>query len=94
MSASQDFAEGQQHITPPASFVDPPLTPQPTGEKAFNQAARVLQLFRDHKAGRPTNGDPWTCFRLLPGEYHEIQRRVDRDEVLRGYLDHKIRYVC
>ncbi|KAK5011711.1 hypothetical protein BJ546DRAFT_690914 [Cryomyces antarcticus] len=92
MSASNNCPKAQQRITPPSSFVNPPLTPPPTGEKAFVQAARVVQLFRDRKAGRPIRLDPWTRFQLIPGEYSEIQSRIERDESLRGYTRDKIRY--
>ncbi|KAK4996010.1 hypothetical protein LTR66_004285 [Elasticomyces elasticus] len=92
MSASQNTSKDQQRITPPSSFVNPPLTPPPTKEKAFVQVARVLQLFRDRKAGRPTRRDPWTRFQLASGEYDDIQRQIERDESLHGYIEDKIRY--
>lgn len=93
MSASQGPSRDQQQTTPPSSFVNPPLTPPPTEEKAFVQAARVLQLFQDRKAGRPIRQDPWTRFQLVPGEYDEIQRQIERDESLHGYTKDKIRCV-
>ena len=87
MSTNRDLSESQQRITPPSSFVDPP-----SEEKSFIQAARVLQLLRDRKAGKSITRDPWTCFRLLKGEYDEIRRRVDQDKSLRAYVEDKIRY--
>lgn len=93
MSASQGPSKDQQQTTPPSSFVKPPLTPPPTDEKVFIQVSRVLQLFRDRKAGRPIRRDPWTRFQLVPGEYDEIQRQIERDEPLHGYIKDKIRCV-
>ena len=51
MSTPQTPLE-HQHITPPSSFADAPLTPPPTDEKAFTQAPRVITLFKDIEAGR------------------------------------------
>ncbi|KAK4981164.1 hypothetical protein LTR66_001493 [Elasticomyces elasticus] len=92
MSTSQGSPEDQRRTTPPSSFVDPPLTPPPTEEKAFIQAARVLQLFQARKAGRPVGRVPWTRFQLVPGEYDEIRTQIERNESLHGYIRNKIRY--
>ncbi|KAH0542414.1 hypothetical protein FGG08_003169 [Glutinoglossum americanum] len=47
MSMSQTPLNEHQHITPPSSFIDAPLTPPPTDKKAFMQASRVIALFKD-----------------------------------------------
>ena len=82
-----------QHITPPSSFVVAPLTPPPTDEKAFTQAPRVIALFKDIEAGRHIQQYPWTEFQLIQGEYDEIERRLERDEWLWGFVKDKIRCV-
>ena len=84
MSTPQTPLE-HQHITPPSSFVDAPLTPPPTDEKAFTQAPRVIALFKDIQAGRHIKQHPWTEFQLAREEYDEIERRLRRDESLLGY---------
>ncbi|KAF7511004.1 hypothetical protein GJ744_005550 [Endocarpon pusillum] len=76
----------------PSSFVDAPLTPVPTDDKAFNKAPRVIALFEDIKAGRHNEQRRWTEFQLAPGEYDEIEGRLKRNESLFGYVKDKIRY--
>jgi hypothetical protein len=93
MSTSQTPLNEHQHITPPSSFVDAPLTPPPTDEKAFTQAPRVIALFKDIQAGRHIKQHPWTEFQLARGEYDEIECRLRRDESLLGYVKDKIRCV-
>ncbi len=93
MSTSQTFLKGPQHITPPSNFADAPLAPPPTDEKAFTQAPRVIALFKDIQAGRHINQAPWAHFQLARGEYDEIEREVERDESLFGYINDKIRFV-
>jgi hypothetical protein len=82
-----------QHITPPSSFVDNPLTPPQTDEKPFAQAHRIIALFEAVWAGRHTNQGPWREFVLAPGEYDELVRLLGRNEELLGYVKNKIRYV-
>src|SRR2546421_5509922 len=93
-SMSQAPSKEYQHITPPSSFgVAPPLTPPPTSEKAFSQAPRVIALFKDIEAGRHIKQHPWTEFQLVQGEYDEIERQLERDEWLWGFVKNKVRYV-
>jgi hypothetical protein len=93
MSTSQTPLKEHQHITPPLSFVEAPLTPPPTDEKAFTQAPRVIALFKDIQAGKHIKQHPWTEFQLAQEEYDEIERRLRRDESLLGYVKDKIRCV-
>ncbi|KAF2788691.1 hypothetical protein K505DRAFT_366255 [Melanomma pulvis-pyrius CBS 109.77] len=92
MSSSRTPLKENQHITPPLSFVDPPLTPPPTDEKTFTQAPRVIALFKDIEAGKSVKQPPWTVLQLARGEYDEIERRLEQDELLCGYVKDKIRY--
>ena len=83
------------HITPPSSFIHAPfapLTPPPTDAKLFIQAPRVIALFKDIEAGRHAGRQPWTEFRLAPGEYDEIERLISQDQSLFGYVKDRIRY--
>ena len=79
-----------QNITPPSSFARP-LTPPPTDEKQFPQVHRVLALFKNIRAGRHTKQQLEIEFQLVEGDYDEIDRQIDRDEVLSGYVKDKIR---
>ncbi|KAK2765091.1 hypothetical protein FQN54_008790 [Arachnomyces sp. PD_36] len=83
---------GYQHITPPSSFRDAPLTPPPTDEKGYTQALRVIALFKDIRAGRHIKRYPWTEFRLSKEDYDEVERQLSRDESLLGYVKDKIRF--
>jgi hypothetical protein len=94
MSSSQTYQTAQQHITPPPSLADAPLTPPPTDEKQFVQVHRVLALFEQIRAGRHVKRDSWTEFQLVPGEYDDLERRLKQDEALSGYVEDKIRWVC
>lgn len=92
MLMSQTPLQESQLVTPPpSSFTSLPLTPQPTGEKTFSQAHRVIALFRDIQAGRHFKQDPWTIFELARGEYDKIERQLYLDPPLSGYVDDKIR---
>ncbi|KAI9861212.1 MAG: hypothetical protein M1813_005385 [Trichoglossum hirsutum] len=92
MSTSQTPLKEHKNITPPSSFIGMPLTPPPTDEKAFPQVPRVLALFKEIEAGRHVGRHPWTEFQLTLGEYDEIERRLEREESLWGYVRDKIRY--
>jgi hypothetical protein len=93
MSPSHASITKDPHTTPPSSFATHPLTPPPTDEKPFAQAPRVIALFKEIQAGRHVKREPWTEFQLLAGEYNEIERELERDEDLLGYVKDKIRCV-
>ncbi|KAL9620567.1 MAG: hypothetical protein Q9160_004928 [Pyrenula sp. 1 TL-2023] len=92
MSGSQQH----QQITPPQRFTNSPLTPPSTDEKekekAFKQASRVIAHFKARELGKGIDHLPWTEFQLVRGEYREIERRLEQDMVLLGYVKHKLRY--
>jgi hypothetical protein len=83
----------EQHVTPPSSFTQPPLTPPPTDKKHFTEAPRVIAHFRHIQAGRETGGGPLKVFQLVQGEYEHIERTLRQDDVLWGFVDDKIRFV-
>lgn len=93
MSTSQTRPKNYQDITPPSSIGDASLTPPPADKKAFNQASRVIALFKEVKSGRDIKQNPWTIFQLAQGEYDEIERQLRRDKLLFGYVKDKIRCV-
>ncbi|KAK5012936.1 hypothetical protein LTR16_001959 [Cryomyces antarcticus] len=76
---------------PPVSYVNPPLTP-PTSDTSSFQVARVLRLFRSRQDGRLITKQPWTQIQLAPGEYEDIERRIEEDESFHAYVENKIRY--
>src|SRR6266516_546999 len=78
-------------VTPPNSFVATPLTPPPTDEKPNLTVSKVIQLFRNHKAGK--RSDPWTVIQLEEGNYQGIESQLRADESLWGYVNDKIRSV-
>jgi hypothetical protein len=90
MSISQAVV-AQDRITPPSSFTDEPLTPPLTDKKPFATAPRIIAFFRHIQAGRNTNQRPWIEFQLVRGEYDEIVRTLQEDDVLAGYVKDKIR---
>ena len=93
MSTSQASITQNPNITPPSSFANHPLTPPPTDEKQFAQVHRVIALFEEIRAGKHIKRHPWTEFRLVEGDYNEIERQLEQDEVLSGYVKDKIRCV-
>src|SRR5579862_2989179 len=90
---SQTPLKEHQHITPPSSFVDLPLTSPPTDKNAFTQAPRVIALFKLIKAGRHIGQHPWSEFQLTGGEYDEMEHQLEQDECLGAFVKDKIRYV-
>jgi hypothetical protein len=83
----------RQKITPSTSFTGAPPTPQSVDDKRFPEASRIIQLFKDIQAGQYAQQLPWTHYKLVPGEYEEIERRIKCDETLWGYVNDKLRYV-
>ncbi|KAF2001250.1 hypothetical protein P154DRAFT_490637 [Amniculicola lignicola CBS 123094] len=90
MSISQ--ADVTQHIAPPSRFTNEPLTPPLTDKKLFAGALRVIAFFRHIQAGENIKQGPWIEFQLAQGEYDEIERTLQQDDVLAGYVKDKIRY--
>jgi hypothetical protein len=70
------------------------LTPPSSDEKRFSRVHQVLTLFKEIRAGKHTKRDPWTEFQLAEGDYDEIERRLQQDEALSGFVKDKIRWVC
>ncbi|KAF2758767.1 hypothetical protein EJ05DRAFT_438545 [Pseudovirgaria hyperparasitica] len=92
MSTSHNRQELHEEITPPSSFVFAPLTPPSSGKKPFVQAGKIITLFKTIRAGKHIKQPPWSEFQLSPTERTEINRQLDQDEDLRGFVEYKIRY--
>ncbi|KAL4961395.1 uncharacterized protein BDV14DRAFT_180619 [Aspergillus stella-maris] len=58
-------------ITPPNSFIQPPLTPPPTDKVTPSSVSQIINIFDKHRRG--FRQDPWTEYTLRPDEYHEFQ---------------------
>lgn len=80
----------ETEITPPGSFLEPPLTPPPTEEKPLSRSAQsVLNCFHLHRAGhRPQF---WWEHRLVWKDYTEVLSVLNGDYSLRDYVEDKLR---
>ncbi|KAJ5491961.1 hypothetical protein N7453_010058 [Penicillium expansum] len=78
-------------ITPPGSFVEPPLTPPLTKEKVSSRSAqRVLNCFKLHRVGhRPQF---WWQHLLALDDYRGALQMLNSDDSLRDYVKDKVRY--
>ncbi|KAL3439829.1 hypothetical protein BJX65DRAFT_315377 [Aspergillus insuetus] len=76
------------NITPPNSFVEPPLTPPPTGKVSLSSAVRIINIFEKHCRG--FHQEPWTEYVLNPDEYNELQNQLGKSSSSFRYR--KIRY--
>ncbi|KAF1992951.1 hypothetical protein P154DRAFT_451502 [Amniculicola lignicola CBS 123094] len=92
MSTSQADITQHRNVTPPSRSTNQPLTPPLTDKKLFTEAPRVLAQFRHIQAGRDTGREPWKEFKLAQGEYEQIERALQKDKVLLGFVEDKIRY--
>lgn len=77
-------------ITPPGSFLEPPLTPPLKKDKTSSRSAqRVLNCFKLHRVGhRPQF---WWQHRLAFNDYREALLVLDSDSSLRDYVEDKVR---
>ncbi|KAH5618965.1 hypothetical protein HBI23_245930 [Parastagonospora nodorum] len=92
MSTSQADVTQHQRVTPPPFLTDQPLTPPLTDKKPSAGALRVIALLRDIQEGRSITGDTKIEFELAEGDYAHIERTLQQDDVLSGYVQNKIRY--
>ncbi|KAF2752754.1 hypothetical protein EJ05DRAFT_515416 [Pseudovirgaria hyperparasitica] len=84
-------SHSRQHTTPPESFT-PPLTPPPTDEKGLSLVSRIVEDIKNRQDGRNLTTSPWDVYSLDPRGYQELQHELERDESLRGFAQHKLRY--
>ncbi|CZT48682.1 uncharacterized protein RSE6_09421 [Rhynchosporium secalis] len=79
-------------ITPPGSIVsDPPTPPLTTDAKISGRVAAILRVFEGCKNGYPPS-EPWTEYKLSSEEHEDLQRRLEDDVELWGYVHDKVRY--
>ncbi|TKA62120.1 hypothetical protein B0A49_13504 [Cryomyces minteri] len=63
-----------------------------TSKEPPEAVSKLLQLFRSLKDGTWTEQPPWDKRALLREEYTELWERLDEDEDLRAWVEHKLRY--
>jgi hypothetical protein len=93
MSTYNPLKNKTEQITPPGSFLNAPLSPPLTEEtKPFTQVRRVLDLFRNIKAGRSDTRIPWRTYQLGAHEELEaLERDLKKDSSLEAFVKNKIR---
>ncbi|TKA79669.1 hypothetical protein B0A49_04708 [Cryomyces minteri] len=86
--------------SPIPSDVEPRLPPSPplscspsiTSKEPSKPVSKLLRLLQDLKAGDFTEQPPWDKRRLLSEEYIELWERLEEDEGLKAWVEHKLRY--
>jgi hypothetical protein len=81
----------QDRITPPTSFTNEPLTPPLTDKRPLATALRVIELFRQIRAGRKPKQGTLVEFQLEQAGYDAIESSLQQDDALSGYVKDKIR---
>ncbi|ELR06578.1 hypothetical protein VC83_06264 [Pseudogymnoascus destructans] len=81
-----------QHATPPESFTSAPLTPPPTDDKSTSPASRIIREIRNQQEGRKLTSIPWASYNLDVEGYEDLLLRLQVDESLCGFAQHKLRY--
>ncbi|KAG8408025.1 hypothetical protein J3459_018261 [Metarhizium acridum] len=80
-------------VTPPQSFrSSPPPTPPPTGEKPSRAVTGIIEDIKTRQSGHSRFTDSWIRYPLNEGQYAELLQRVQSDELLWDYVNHKLRY--
>jgi hypothetical protein len=79
------------HITPPGTAAESPLTPPPSDRKASFSVSSVVNVLRSHKQG--CGGKPWAVYLLSPDDYKGVLHALDSDSDpdLKSYVKDKIR---
>jgi hypothetical protein len=78
------------HITPPGTVTESPLTPPPSDRKASFRISSVVNVLRSHKKGCGVK--PWAVYLLSPDDYEGLLRALDSDSYLKSYVEDKIRW--
>lgn len=86
-------------ITPPTSFTSTssPLTPPPSDEKPLLPSSAVVTIIEHIRrlqsgVGRGTEV-PWKAYTLSVEDYDDLQQRLQSDELLAAFVEHKVRFV-
>ncbi|KAH6714969.1 hypothetical protein BKA61DRAFT_344601 [Leptodontidium sp. MPI-SDFR-AT-0119] len=85
-------------ITPPTSFTSTssPLTPPPSDEKPLLPSSTVITIIKDIRrlqsgVGRGSEV-PWKVYTLSVEDYDDLQQRLQSDELLAAFVEHKLRF--
>ncbi|KAH3169823.1 hypothetical protein KXW84_003764 [Aspergillus fumigatus] len=65
------------HITPPGTVTESPLTPPPSDRKASFSVSSVVDVLRSHKKGCGVK--PWAVYLLSPDDYERLGASFDYD---------------
>ena len=79
-------------ITPPGSFIAPPLTPPPTDSKPTKLVLMVLDALRQCRDGRQISESQWHIYKIQPEEYDGLIELVKKEESLWTFVENKLRY--
>lgn len=91
-SPIESSAELQLPPSPPLSGSQ--VTTTTTTSNVPSEAVlEILHIFRSLYAGTGTERPPWDKHRLLREEYTELLERLDEDEQLGAWVNHKLRWV-
>jgi hypothetical protein len=91
--ASECDAASKRHASPRIyrSAFDASINPQ----QGTSRGASCYRTFRQIRAGsdaeQDSEQDAWIEFQVADGEYDQIERTLQQDDVLAGYVDEKIR---
>lgn len=92
MDTTFDYSEADEQSTPPSSVSE---HSSPQSDKEQSQVTRILSLFQQIYSGRcRADLDLWNRFQLQRGEFEEIQRKLQKNESLLGFVLNQIRCVC
>ena len=79
-----------QTIPPGSSVNDPPTPPLTADAKISGRVAAILRVFEGCRNGHPPS-EPWTEHELSSEEYEVLQRRLEDDLKLWGYVHNSVR---
>ena len=82
-------------VTPPEKALKAPLTPppsdtKPSDTKPSDTVREILETLKKYKNGILSEV-PWRIIKLQSQEYKELLDQLERDELLGGFVDDKVR---
>jgi hypothetical protein len=78
------------HITPPGTVAESPLTPPPSDRKISCSVSSILNDLRSCEKGCGVK--PWAVYLLSPDDYEGVLRALDSKSYLKSYVEDKIRW--
>jgi hypothetical protein len=85
------LSKSPQHVMPPDSFTRAPPTSPPTDERS-SSVSRIFQEIRNRQQGRSLTDIPWASYELDPKGYEDLLCKLQTDESLSEFVQHKLRY--